>query len=366
MTVSPVELVLSAPQTVYTGEKAVLYLTTSDGQAMPGTAISVYTPTGVEMQLFTDSRGLADFYAPAPGNYTYSVGGYTLKNSPSTMAGKAPPAPLQTAAAVVTTNSQVLSAAVSLIPLLAAIFAVAVVMLILYGFFNSRKGEAPAPKEAPAEAAAGQVYTQHYSFGDEVKQEKKIDDMTRSIISSRKKQLSDSEEKSNEEAEQAEDGAEAAAGESSENTVIGGIDSEMASLEEEARRSGERARSETEEELARFEENADMEGDDAEEEKSIEETIAELEKIREKLRSKRAQPEGEPARNLGLKAEAGWPRRKTRARRKRIFFLRRMRRSALRPRRGSWPTSPSRAQAQKAKRRSSAPAACARRSEEIP
>ena len=284
----PVELVLTAPKSAYVGSRITLFLRTSEGRGMASTTIKVGTPEGARLELRTDKEGIATFYASNGGNYTYSVSGYSLQKLPSTAVAQKMPSETPLAAAAVTADSQILSSIVKLLPVFAAIFAVAVVMLFLYSFFYSRKQgiEAGGEPASPAqEAPTAPVYTQRFSFGDEVKQEKKIDDLTRNIISSRKKRMSDPGEK---QGDGEADGVEAAE-EPSEKTVMeSALDEEMASLEAEARKEGEAINEETEAEIEQLEEKARASGESANEERGIEETIAELEKIRARLRSKKS------------------------------------------------------------------------------
>ena len=350
----PVGLVLSVPDSGNSGGRITMFLRADGGQAMPGTEIDVGTPDGASIALKTDAKGIASFYAGSDGTYTYSVPGYGLEGMPATEISElAAPAPI--AAAAVTANSQILSSVLGMLPIFAAIFAIAVVMFLLYGFFYSRKqdeddGNSGVSVTQPAQAPSAPVYTQSFSFGESSKQEDNVDERTRGIISSRKKQMSDAGETGREDAEEshddegdaADDGSNAAeedgtdakedgdaqdAGaeedgkkdgesqdqdstdggeggrdreeidegaqardegeEASEKTVMGdSLDEEIAELEEDAREGGEGASGESEADIARLEEGARPEGGSAGEEKSIEETIAELEKIRAKLRRK--------------------------------------------------------------------------------
>lgn len=292
---TPVGLVLSAPDGAYTGGKITLFLRTEDGPAMHGAEITVGTPGGTQMRLLTNNDGIATFYAANDGNYAYSVDGYELEGGTST-AVKPKPVAEMPAVAAAAIDTQIVSAIVKVLPMLAAVFAVAVVMLFAYNFIYARKEKVQETQAAePPQGPSGPVYTQKFSFGDEVKQDKKIDDMTRDIISSRKKQMSDSERQpdGNDQAEGTD--GEAPTLDSPEKAVMEEeLEGEIALLEEEARKGGEGASEGTVDGIAVLEETAREAGESADGEgRSIEETIAELEKIREKLREKRSRMKDE-------------------------------------------------------------------------
>ncbi len=174
--------------------------------------------------------------------------------------------------------------------LLAAVFAIAVIALILYNFFTRRREDEeylPSSVQSGGTPSAGTMsYAQNYSFGSGPQEEKKMRDRTHDIIESRKKRLATGAE-----AEEAGAGIAGGTGDSptdARSTESTATDEDMASilseLEHKAREKGETTQ---------------------DEEAEVEKTISELEAIREKLRAMRTKGKG--AEMEGSEGEAEEP-----------------------------------------------------------
>ncbi len=191
-------VVISAPQSVKVGEIVSVNARKESGSPVSGATITVTSPDGVSQYAKTDSGGTATFTASKEGFYTYSIGGYALVKLASTNAAIPVEVPAMAAAAVAT-DGGILSSISGLLPALAAIFVIAVVALIAHNFFTSKKEDeyyypqppaqpsapqaqqpAPQPPEISASGASyqagstgtGAVYRQQYSFGPKGTDEK--------------------------------------------------------------------------------------------------------------------------------------------------------------------------------------------------
>ncbi len=269
---SPASLVLSTPDSATVGDKVQISLKSKQGIPIPNTVVYVNYPDGTSQAVTTDSAGVATLLAGKEGHYTYSVEGYLLSGVASTQASPEIEIPDIAATAA---DESIVSAIVGALPIFVAVFAVAVVALLVYGFFTSRKDEEeyePEPEE-PQQTSAP-IYTQKFSFSEEKKKDEKVREATRGIIETRKKHMQEEKEPEPEK-EPVQEPVPAKKPESYETTKAEeDMEKEIAKLEQEARDSGEVA----------------------EEEPDIEKTIAELEEIREKIKQRRQQAEiEEPA-----------------------------------------------------------------------
>ncbi|MEM4633674.1 MAG: hypothetical protein QW275_00800 [Candidatus Anstonellaceae archaeon] len=240
----PVSVSLSAPLRVDVGSRVQIVVASESGTPIPNTVVKISYPDGTSQSIKTDGQGRASFVATKEGFYTYSVPGMRLAKLSSTEA-QPQEVPLSTAAALA--NESQLPSIYSLLPILGAIFAVAVIALIIYNFISSRKEE---ESQQPA-SQSGQTYTQKFSFSEpSAKPEEKQEDEMRELVSMRKKAA---EEKQETEFAKAEED----------------MESEITSLEEKAR----------------------MEGEAVQTEDEIEKAISELEQIRKKLQERKEQLE---------------------------------------------------------------------------
>ncbi|MEM4348724.1 MAG: hypothetical protein QXN37_04110 [Candidatus Anstonellaceae archaeon] len=184
----PVLISLSAPSIVSAGQIVNIAVRSSLDEPVAGATVFVELADGTKRAVKTNSQGIASFVAESSGFYTYSVEGFRLKQPVSTKVvlqeeSLAPPA-----AAAVLGDKEVLPALAGIFPIVAAIFAIAVIALVLYNFVVSQKDD-QQQGEQKQETAQAPLYTQQFSFG----KEEDIQEATRNILESRKKQL---EEKS--------------------------------------------------------------------------------------------------------------------------------------------------------------------------
>ena len=267
-------LMLSATPSLKAGEEIAISLKTPSGQAVDGTVVRIGYPDGSSQYVKTDSAGRAKFVANHEGFYTYSVEGFSLAKMVSTQVQPMEEIPQIAASAIAGGN---LAASLSgLLPVLGAIFAVAVIALMIYNFLTSKKEE-----YAPLQPAASQqlAYKQSYSFGSPAAKAGATRDITRDLVESRKRQMPPAEKPVQPEEKPPTQWPEATAAE-------GDIDGELSKLEAQARSEGELASQE--------------EGELAGQEEEIENAIAELESIRQKLRERKEQME-----EIGAKLEGG-------------------------------------------------------------
>jgi len=281
---------LYAPSRLPMNGTLTLSLKSSEGKPISGARILVNYPDGTRQGVKTDASGTASITASRKGSYTYSVEGYKLSQIVSTVAydPKEEEAAIPATAAAAA-DTGLLPGIIGALPVLAAIFAVAVVMLIIYNFLAAKREEdesaGPAPQlaEQQAQAMPSVNYTQKFSFAQDAEREKKMDDTTRSLVESRKRRMQDEapaqsdyeaeapEPKLQQEAdvEQQLDDAEAEIYTDSEKTVAG---------------------SAMDDEIAELEKNARIAGEVAQQEKEVENMLLQLEQIRNKLRAGRGAP----------------------------------------------------------------------------
>ena len=276
----PALLSLSAPDSVNAGERATVSVQGANGNPIPNAIVVVTYPDGIKHPIRTDATGTAKFTAKDQGTYTYSIDGYGTTSAVSTEA-----APLQqvpTAPVAAAQDTGLATTIMGVLPIIAALFAIAVIGLILYNFITSRREDEDYMPETPAagsagtpSSTAGMTYSQNFSFGSAASPEdRKMQDQTRDIIESRKRKMA-AETAPAEENEVAEAEDEEATEETATEKTA--TDEDMASI------------------LSELEHKARMTGEVAEEQEEVERTIAELESIREKLRAMRAQGKGADA-----------------------------------------------------------------------
>jgi hypothetical protein len=262
---APAGVVLSAPVRAEVGSRVSLALLSDTGAPVPDTVVQIQYPDGSSQAVRTNSEGKVSFTAGKEGFYTYSVGGFNLLKLASTEAQPAPEVPAA-AASTAAAGQEIASSIFGLLPILAAIFAVAVIMLLIYNFLTSKKEEGedyPQPSSSssyqPSAADSGASYTQRFTFGSSSQPEQRqTQDATRDLVGSRKKAMEASAPASQPDADY---GESARADEDSERQI--------AALEAQARKEGETSQHEEE----------------------IEKAIYELEAIRQKLRERKQQME---------------------------------------------------------------------------
>jgi len=268
---APAGVVLSAPSRIEVGSKVQLSLVSDVGAPVPDTVVQISYPDGSSQYVKTNSEGKASFTAAKDGFYTYSVAGFNLLKLSSTEAQPKPETPAL-AASTAAGGSEIASSIFGLLPILGAIFVIAVIMLIAYNFLTSKKEEeySQAPSNLSSQMAAastaqdgGATYSQKFTFGGSPnREEKQTVDVTRDLVGSRKKAMADADLPV-QHTERVAYGEKADA----ETTVEAGA--EMTTLESQARTGGESAAHEEE----------------------IEKAIFELEAIRQKLRERKQQME---------------------------------------------------------------------------
>ena len=303
----PVYVSLSAPRASTVGDTLSITLKTASGEPVPGATVYVMSPNGSRQSILTGQDGVATFTASTQGRYTYSVDGYQLQGPVSTSAGLPAPSPI-TAAAVGGTG--LLSSLAGILPVLAAIFVIAVVALIIYNFFASRGEEddeayarpqpgapatawpPPQPIQSTPSAPAQPAYTQSFSFSPASQQDSSIKQTTRGILESRR-QLKQSGQMQAGGMPEAPARQEKEQGESSDDGQAG--EWQQAGEQTEDQDEDGPSRPGLDSQIAKLEAKAREEGESASEEEEIERTIAELEAIREKLRSRKIGPAREPS-----------------------------------------------------------------------
>ncbi|MFA6214341.1 MAG: carboxypeptidase-like regulatory domain-containing protein [Candidatus Micrarchaeia archaeon] len=288
---APSTVMLFAPSRVQLNSTLTISLKSLEGRPISGASIVVGYPDGSRQSVRTDSSGTASLAATRSGSYTYSADGYRLYQMASTIAydrnAEEEKAPATAASAA---DAGILPSVLGALPLFAGIFAAAVVALIIYNFLSARReeedvsGPAPPLAEQQAKSDPGMSYTQKFTFGTEDEHQQNLDDTTRRMVESRKRRMQESEPAPPVEHEEAvpeeatgaarmEEGAsgtqEAPADYDSERTVMNG---------------------DMDDELAELEKNARIAGEVAEQEKEVENMLAQLEDIRNKLRAGRGQP----------------------------------------------------------------------------
>jgi len=277
---APSTVMLFAPSKVPVNSTLTLSLKSLDGKPVSGARIVVDYPDGSRQSVRTGSTGTASLIATRIGSYTYSAEGYRLYQLASTIAYDKNAAEAEVPSTAASASDEgILPAILGALPIFAGIFAAAVVALIVYNFLSARREEEdssePAPQlaEQQAKSGAGMNYSQKFSFGREAEREKSVDDATRSMVESRKRRMQESEPAppiEHEEAVSEEETSAAPQGDAgiygSERTVANG---------------------DMDEELAELERNARIAGEVAEQEKEVENMLAQLEGIRNKLRAGR-------------------------------------------------------------------------------
>jgi len=304
----PSTVMLFAPSKVPLNSTLTLSLKSMEGRPINGAKITVDYPDGSRQAVRTDGTGTVSLVATHAGGYTYSVEGYKLYQMVSTVAydknaleDKAP----ETSASAA--DAGILPGIMGALPIFAGIFAAAVIALIVYNFLSARREDEDASEPAPqlaeqqAKTDSGMNYSQKFTFGTEDEHQKNMDDTTRRMVESRKKRMQESEPAPPEEKE------EAPAEESKGERIDEGARSIEETYADETPRGSsgpdesERtvANGDMDEELAELERNARIAGEVAEQEKEVENMLAQLESIRNKLRAGRGSAEEdaeEPAR----------------------------------------------------------------------
>ena len=342
---SPASVSLFAPSRLQTGGTLTLSLKSPEGRPIPGAKILVGYPDGSRQVVRTDSAGTASLVASRNGSYTYSVDGYRLSQLVSTLAEDRP-AELaqQPATAASAADAGLVPAVLGALPVLAALFAVAVVALITYNFLAARRedeestGPAPQLAEQQAQAAQGMNYTQKFTFGTEDEHQQNLDDTTRRMVESRKRRMHEAAPAQPDEHDEARGMAEsrrkrvheAVSAEPeeargiTEETVLGASEFPNEADAERTVSNGDMDR-----EMAELERNARIAGEVAEQEKEVENMLSQLEEIRNRLRGGRGADEEAPEKPTrqqagsvsqqlkSAKAKAASPRQKKAAPKKR-------------------------------------------------
>ena len=291
VTAEPAKAVLFATENGKVGDRITLKLNSVLGSPMPGVAVRVNYPDGSSQRVATDKSGTASFIAGKEGFYTYTVEGYSVVSLASTDVKSAQVPAI--AAAAVTQDKGMASTIFSLLPILGGIFVVAIVVLIVYNFFSVKRDDDASyvpPTKAEHEAAPradqdtkqpSTLYTQNFTFAEAAKEEQKIDEMTRGLVESRKRQLP-------------QEGAQ----EGDTGEIVGKGEAEFAESVQDALESDDDMKTdETEEgsiesELAKLEAEASLSGETASDEDDIDKAIAELESIRAQLRERKEKMHG--------------------------------------------------------------------------
>ena len=286
----PLEVVLSAPDSSTVGEPIGVTLKSVSGQPVSGATIYVVSPEGSSQAINTGRTGTANFAASKEGYYTYNVAGYRLVRIASTYVAIAKAAN-QTSnlpvAAAATVDGGIAQALMSMLPIAAAMFVMAIILLLVYNFLSAREEDDGSTGAPPAQASEAQgaspqgaslVYTQKFSFAEDAKQEKRVSEVTRDIIGSRKRQIRESEEK----------GQQDPADSSEKTETLGENEPIPVNLSESQQPEETREYSDESEKLAALTENSSEEGESTKaDDESIEATIARLEEIRARLRAAR-------------------------------------------------------------------------------
>lgn len=269
---APTTAVLFAPSRLQVGGTLTLLLKSQEGRPIAGAKILVDYPDGTRQAVKTDATGTASLEASREGSYTYSVEGYRLYQLASTIAEEpGADAEQQVPAAASAADEGLLPGIMAVLPVFAGLFAAAVVVLLAYNFFFARRedeyADEPAPQlaEQQAQSSPGMTYSQNFSFGAPQERENKVEDATRGMVESRKRHMQEAAGQPKERMEARQAGA-ASSFDEGEKTVAGSaMDIELEELERHARIAGEVA----------------------EQEKEVENMLAQLEAIRGKLRAGR-------------------------------------------------------------------------------
>jgi len=286
---APSTVMLFAPSKVPANSTLTVSLKSMEGRPIAGAKIVVDYPDGSRQAVRTDSSGTVSLMATRVGSYTYSAEGYKLYQLVSTIAyekeAEEEKAPATAASAA---DAGILPSLLGALPILAGIFAAAVVALIVYNFLSARREEEdssePAPQlaEQQAKSESGASYTQKFTFGTEDEHQKNMDDTTRRMVDSRKRRMQESEPAPPEEHEEAPAESKDADAERMEDGFA---------VSRESAGDGEPERTvmsnDMDDELAELEKNARIAGEVAEQEKEVENMLAQLESIRNKLRAGR-------------------------------------------------------------------------------
>ena len=292
----PSTVMLFAPSKVPLNGTLTLSLKSLEGRPIAGAKINVEYPDGSRQGVRTDDTGTVNLVATHLGGYTYSVEGYKLYQLASTVAydknameDKVP----ETSASAA--DSGILPGIVGALPIFAGIFAAAVIALIVYNFLSARREDEDASEPAPqlaeqqAKADSGMNYSQKFTFGTEDEHQKNMDDTTRRMVESRKRRMQESESAPPEEhrgmpAEEDKEKLIAESGEGSGKTYADAAPRGSTGFDESERTV---ANGDMDDELAELERNARIAGEVAEQEKEVENMLAQLESIRNKLRAGR-------------------------------------------------------------------------------
>jgi hypothetical protein len=306
--------VLYAPSRLLINGTLTLTLKTPEGRPISGAKIAVGYPDGSVQLVRTGITGTASLVASRKGVYTYLVEGYTLSQIVSTLVDDKA-AEAQSPVVASAADAGIFSGIIGVLPIFAAVFALAVVVLIAYNFLTARREEedsySPAPQlaEQQEQQKQGVSYTQNFSFGTEERRDTEIDDATRSILENRKRRMQEAEQEPPEgseveaqeeiyadeekpaeekavEQEETSKPEEAAAPEQPEQSMA--EEKENADSSEAER---EIAGLEMDAEISELERHARIAGEVAEQEKEVENMLTQLEEIRNKLRAGRGAPQ---------------------------------------------------------------------------
>jgi hypothetical protein len=295
----------TAPRSAKVGERVPIFAMTPEGAPLSGAKVTITYPDGTIQQVKTDSKGSASFVAAKEGFYTYSIEGYSMTKLSST---ETAPAEIPAAAAAAVASDGLFSSISGILPALAAIFVIAVVALIAYNFFTSRKEEeeyvaappqqpagsnpsaqrpVPEPPQAPhaysnSGAQGVATYSQQYTFGSQ----KKADAPKPAPVAS---QPQSAEGKTYGSREQS----------PAMRPVI--VPPHMLNRQAEKYSESTSSDEDVENELASLERKAREEGEGATHEQEIENAISELEAIRQKLRERKEQMDSLESRLSGSK-----------------------------------------------------------------
>ncbi|MCX8195237.1 MAG: DUF4198 domain-containing protein [Candidatus Micrarchaeota archaeon] len=271
----PAKLLLSAPASANVGDKVKLSVRTFAGEPAPNAPVKVYSPAGFEKEVKSDERGLASFEAEEDGFYTYVVDGYEIGAPVSTeFLPLKKEEPL--VAAAVPTSPDIVSEIFGFAPTLLAALAALALMAFAYNLIFSR---AQAGWEGQAGSMEGRggalVYTQTYSFAPsqaEAQEEDHLSRITKELVEKRRQKML---RKGIESAEPAKNQIDFGLKEREIGGFKGWGESEEEELEDEVEEAKKTGRMKVEEEEGELEE-----------EKELERALAELEKIRARLKKK--------------------------------------------------------------------------------
>lgn len=202
---------LAAPSRATQGNPVVIALKDAKLAPLAGVEVAVNAPTGEILLLDTDAQGRAEYTPTDAGFYTYSVNGYDIASMPTTSVEQAQIEVPVTAGAVVPANGKasgvdVIGMIAGAGPIIAVILFLGIVAFALYAYLTTSEerqdGEPmpPAPATRPmtddAEQAVneksgegGIKYAVSYganSKAQEMQDEERMQEQTRSIIEMRK------------------------------------------------------------------------------------------------------------------------------------------------------------------------------------